>query len=733
MKLKKFRIKNYKSIENSGFCWLSPDDNILVLAGQNESGKSSILQALKDFDNNELREGALREGKNEVFPMIECVFEIEKVDYIREWLIEGCSIRDEYVNVFKGISEITIKKNFTANDEFEFSLDNDIEKKIIGVANDVNMKAASCFQQVEIYKEIVVAISGLEKKIEEISQPIDESNLDSQPAEDEIKELKLEIVKLSKTKDQSLRFNSVKTYVEIESKETKLKELIKNINKKGSGFQEELKALKDQLEIASSDDEIEEIQKSITEKKNDISSHRRESNNQKRVLRNEIKTTKRICVPLVEVSDDGINKMIKDIAYELYNYTPKFILFDDFCDLLPAKINISELKEENKDAKGYQAVKNIETILKTNFVEFDGLKDGLRDVEQEKFKKSITAKFNEKWKQRISSGKGARIHIRHNQGKAKDASYLTFFVETKDGEWLNPDRRSQGLKWFLSFYLQLKAQGEREKSLVILFDEPGLFLHAKAQQDMMDVFAELSEKHKIIYSTHSPYLINTNYLNRIRLVLNTEAAGTTIEKITTIKIKDQKEALKPVIDAIGLDLADAFSPVSKKNVILEGISDFYYFCGMKKILEVPDGFSFIPSMGAPNVHLLMELCIGWGLDWLIVLDKEKQAKTAYNKIKKEFFLGNEEDVNKKIKLIEAPAIEDLFIASDFILVKPDASFEEGVSLAKKIDEEYEGKVLFAKQFFEKVNSAEINRDNISQNAKDNFQQIFDYIAERFEE
>jgi len=50
MKLKKFRIKNYKSIKDSDWCWLASD--VTTLAGKNESGKSGILEALRDFDTD---------------------------------------------------------------------------------------------------------------------------------------------------------------------------------------------------------------------------------------------------------------------------------------------------------------------------------------------------------------------------------------------------------------------------------------------------------------------------------------------------------------------------------------------------------------------------------------------------------------------------------------------------------------------------------------------------------
>ncbi len=57
MKLKKFRIKNYKSIADSGDCYLT--DTVTIFAGKNESGKTSILEALEDFDTDEkIRESA---------------------------------------------------------------------------------------------------------------------------------------------------------------------------------------------------------------------------------------------------------------------------------------------------------------------------------------------------------------------------------------------------------------------------------------------------------------------------------------------------------------------------------------------------------------------------------------------------------------------------------------------------------------------------------------------------
>src|SRR5882724_10124852 len=47
-----FRIRDFKSIDDSDVCYLS-GESITVLAGQNEAGKTAVLTALRDFDLEE--------------------------------------------------------------------------------------------------------------------------------------------------------------------------------------------------------------------------------------------------------------------------------------------------------------------------------------------------------------------------------------------------------------------------------------------------------------------------------------------------------------------------------------------------------------------------------------------------------------------------------------------------------------------------------------------------------
>lgn len=598
MKLKSFRILNYKSIKDSGVCFLSKDDNILTLAGQNESGKSSVLQALADFDSGELHPNCLRKYDNDnsiIYPSMECVFETNgSEDLDVNQIIKDLEVSEDISPFFNNLREFTLTRAFTSPTESMVKVDNQTHSDFITLIKKVNEKITK-------------------------NNPKSEPNPEATEKEDE-------------------------------------------------GINENL-------------------------------------------------------------LDEDISQ--EDIGDQMFAYVPKIILFDDWKDLLPDKILVSSLQAKDTSINGYEPVRNIETILDADFTKLATLEDGVRESCQGKYNRKITADFNERWRQKIFEDSKVEILIQYNQGGQDGGGpYLNFFIVTKEGELLTPQQRSQGLKWFLSFYLRLKAESKINEQLIILFDEPGLFLHSKAQGDIKGLFEELAEKDQIIYSTHSPYLIDSQHLNRVRLVLNDKDRGTRVEKITTKISDNQQDALRPIIDAIGLDIADAFSPVSKRNVIVEGISDFYYFMAMKKILNCSSDFTFIPSIGASQSHLLMELCIGWNLDWLIIFDDDSQSKSAHRSIKKQFFDNDEASTKEKIYRTEGiDGVENMFEPADLNLVDSNAGFNASEKNSEHVSS-VGGKVLFSRFFYEKVLKDEIKKSELSRTCVDNFSQVFSFIESK---
>ena len=78
MENKSFSIKNYRSIIDSGDCYLS-GDGLTILAGKNESGKTAILEALEDFGADEsIREEAKPIHNPDLLPEISITFELNE-------------------------------------------------------------------------------------------------------------------------------------------------------------------------------------------------------------------------------------------------------------------------------------------------------------------------------------------------------------------------------------------------------------------------------------------------------------------------------------------------------------------------------------------------------------------------------------------------------------------------------------------------------------------------------
>ena len=153
--------------------------------------------------------------------------------------------------------------------------------------------------------------------------------------------------------------------------------------------------------------------------------------------------------------------------------------------------------------------------------------------------------------------------------------------------------RSRGFVWFFSFlawYSQLRSDGE---NLLLLLDEPGLSLHARAQEDLLHYFEEeLQPHHQLIYTTHSPFMVDPQRLDRIRIVqdlslepdaddLPEEEQGT---KVTTEILEATPDSLFPLQGALGYDIYQALF-IGPNNLVVEGVSDLMYIQTISALLQ----------------------------------------------------------------------------------------------------------------------------------------------------
>ncbi len=91
------------------------------------------------------------------------------------------------------------------------------------------------------------------------------------------------------------------------------------------------------------------------------------------------------------------------------------------------------------------------------------------------------------------------------------------------------DSRSRGFRWFFSTFCTVAALREGDDDVVLLLDEPGLHLHAKAKREFLRFLeTEFVDANTLIYSTHSPFMIDVDRAHRTKLVRKDPEAGTTV-------------------------------------------------------------------------------------------------------------------------------------------------------------------------------------------------------------
>ena len=151
--------------------------------------------------------------------------------------------------------------------------------------------------------------------------------------------------------------------------------------------------------------------------------------------------------------------------------------------------------------------------------------------------------------------------------------------------------RSRGFVWFFSFLAWYAQQQAKGQSLILLLDEPGLTLHGSAQGDLLRyIEEELGPNHQILYTTHSPFMVDSHRLERVRIVqdrgmeeddLPAEEEGT---KVFTDVLRATRGSLFPLHGALGFEVQQTLF-IGPYSLVVEGVSDLLFLQTMSGVLE----------------------------------------------------------------------------------------------------------------------------------------------------
>jgi predicted ATP-dependent endonuclease of OLD family len=179
--------------------------------------------------------------------------------------------------------------------------------------------------------------------------------------------------------------------------------------------------------------------------------------------------------------------------------------------------------------------------------------------------------------------------------------------------------RSRGFVWFFSFVAWYSQIKRRDENVILLLDEPGLTLHGRAQGDLLRYFeTELKPNHQVIYTTHSPFMVDPTHFERVRIVqdlsidrddLPRERQGT---KVTREVLEATDDSLFPLQGALGYEIHQTLF-IGPNSLLVEGPADLLFIQGMSTLLGrdgregLSDSWTLTPVGGAGRVPTFVRL------------------------------------------------------------------------------------------------------------------------------
>ena len=205
----------------------------------------------------------------------------------------------------------------------------------------------------------------------------------------------------------------------------------------------------------------------------------------------------------------------------------------------------------------------------------------------------------------------------HELNVEADGEDLVLKVSDDKNPWKVPfQERSKGFQWFFSFYLTFLVESRKaHHGAILLLDEPGLHLHIRAQQKLLGFFQRIATDNQLVYSTHSPFMVDPDHLDNVRTVYLAEDP-TTKRSYTKVAAGAEPEGdadtFLPLQAAFGYELAQTLF-IGKKVLIVEGITDYWLLKAISALLgasgrgSLPEDLAVLFAGGTSHVVPLVSL------------------------------------------------------------------------------------------------------------------------------
>ncbi|MCK4524814.1 MAG: AAA family ATPase [Candidatus Andersenbacteria bacterium] len=467
-----------------------------------------------------------------------------------------------------------------------------------------------------------------------------------------------------------------------------------------------------------------------------------------------VKTSRQKIFKELEKENKEHKELFDNLIDKLKDRIPKILYFPDFLFDFPNKIYLENIEtltseKEKEIQKEYKQI--IDDILHTIKAEYSvndfltkikALTDTAKQSAASQIKQDISAILNRKivqpW-QEIFPGPSKNILIEIEK------DLIGHFLQIKVNEGTSPfliNERSLGFRWFFGFILFTefrKARTGENGEYLFLFDEPASNLHESSQQKLLSLFDSLIDKSKIIYSTHSPYLINPKFILNCFIVKDegrsTDDDYNFRQNIKAIPHKqfvanypNEETHFKPILDVLEFSATDF--DLTDNIVFFEGKFDYYTFNLIKNIFFHNEDFDFklYPGASVDKYENIFREYLAHSKKFIAVFDADGDASRGGKGAKKRYIENISQELEKQVF-----TLKDIDENFDGFTTEKLFTETEKLDIQKKSHpkETIYNKGYFNSAILELFISEEVFE--LSEETKENFKKIFDFIKDKFSE
>ena len=397
---------------------------------------------------------------------------------------------------------------------------------------------------------------------------------------------------------------------------------------------------------------------------------------------------------------DGVSASVKALLKQLAGFPdhslqraawaivqmPKFMYFSNY-DRMSGDVSIEKLKQDIANGAVSEGDRVFQDFLRFAGTNLDELSN-ITQYEQltaraEAASIKITDQIFEYW----SQNQHLKVRFTIDAGKAGDpepfntGTVMRARVYNGLHDMTVPfSDRSAGFIWFFSFLVTFSQVKKDHGNVIILLDEPGLNLHGRAQADLLRYIDEkLRPDHQVIFTTHSPFMVPADRLDRVRTVEDVVipkgqrfvSMGTNVGGDV---LSTDRDTLFPLQAALGYEITQSLF-VGEHTLLVEGPSDILYLKAASNELlargrtSLDKRWVVCPSNGIDKVAAFLSLFGGNKLHVAVLLDHAKGQKVKVDQIKQSKLLqdGHVFTVTDFISQAEGD-VEDLLGAELYVKI-----------------------------------------------------------------